>query len=140
MPLAIELAAARVKILSVNQIRERLHDRFRLLAGGRRTVVARQRTLEATVDWSYDLLTETERLPARALSVFSGGWTLEAAEEVCAGGAIRDGDVLELLARLVDKSLVIVGRRVRRRPAVSAAGNDPAVRAGPAGPDGRARR
>ena len=108
VPLAIELAAARVKILSVHQIRERLHDRFRLLAGDRRTVVARQRTLEATVDWSYDLLTETERLLLARLSVFSGGWTLEAAEEVCSGGAIRDGDVLELLARLVDKSLVIV--------------------------------
>ena len=108
VPLAIELAAARVKILSVDQIRERLRDRFRLLAGGRRTVVARQRTLEATVDWSYDLLTETERLLLARLSVFSGGWTLEAAEEVCVGGAIRDGDVLELLARLVDKSLVIV--------------------------------
>ena len=108
VPLAIELAAARVKILSVDQIRERLHDRFRLLAGDRRTVVARQRTLEATVDWSYDLLTETERLLLARLSVFSGGWTLEAAEEVCVGGAIRDGDVLELLARLVDKSLVIV--------------------------------
>ena len=108
MPLAIELAAARVKILSVDQIRERLRDRFRLLAGDRRTVVARQRTLEATVDWSYDLLTETERLLLARLSVFSGGWTLEAAEEVCVGGAIRDGDVLDLLARLVDKSLVIV--------------------------------
>ena len=113
VPLAIELAAARVKILSVDQIRERLRDRFRLLAGDRRTVVARQRTLEATVDWSYDLLTETERLLLARLSVFSGGWTLEAAEEVCAGGAIRDGDVLELLARLVDKSLVHRGRRVR---------------------------
>ena len=108
VPLAIELAAARVKILSVDQIRERLRDRFRLLAGGGRTVVARQRTLEATVDWSYDLLTETERLLLARLSVFSGGWTLEAAEAVCVGGAIRDGDVLELLARLVDKSLVIV--------------------------------
>ena len=108
VPLAIELAAARVKILSVDQIRERLSDRFRLLSGDRRTVVARQRTLEATVDWSYDLLTETERLLLARLSVFSGGWTLEAAEEVCAGGPIRGGDVLELLARLVDKSLVIV--------------------------------
>jgi tetratricopeptide (TPR) repeat protein len=108
VPLAIELAAARAKILSVHQIRERLHDRFRLLAGGGRTVVARHRTLEATVDWSYDLLTEAERCLLARLSVFSGGWTLEAAEEVCAGGAIGDGDVLELLARLVDKSLVIV--------------------------------
>jgi len=108
VPLAIELAAARVKILSVDQIRERLRDRFRLLTGDRRTVVARQRTLEATVDWSYDLLTETERLLLARLSIFSGGWTLEAAEEVCVGGAITDGDVLELIARLVDKSLVMV--------------------------------
>jgi len=108
VPLAIELAAARAKILSVHQIRERLHNRFRLLAGGGRTVVARHRTLEAAVDWSYDLLTEAERVLLTRLSVFSGGWTLEAAEEVCAGGAIGDGDVLELLARLVDKSLVVV--------------------------------
>lgn len=108
VPLAIELAAARVKILSVDQIRDRLRDRFRLLVGDKRTVVARQRTLEATVDWSYDLLTDTERLLLARLSVFSGGWTLEAAEEVCAGGVIREGDILDLLGRLVDKSLVIV--------------------------------
>jgi predicted ATPase/DNA-binding winged helix-turn-helix (wHTH) protein len=108
VPLAIELAAARVRILSVDQIRERLSDRFRLVAGDRRTVVARQRTLEATVDWSYDLLTEPERHLLARLSVFSGGWTLEAAEHVCVGGDIRQGDVLELLTRLVDKSLVIV--------------------------------
>jgi non-specific serine/threonine protein kinase len=108
VPLAIELAAARVKLLSVDQIRERLRDRFRLLTGDKRTVVARQRTLEATVDWSYDLLTEPERLLLARLSVFAGGWTLEAAEEICAGGPIGDGDVLGLLARLVDKSLVLV--------------------------------
>ena len=108
VPLAIELAAARVKVLSVDQIRERLRDRFRLLAGDRRGSVARQRTLEAAVDWSYDLLTGTERLLLARLSVFLGGWTLEAAEEVCVGGPIGDGDVLELLTRLVDKSLVIV--------------------------------
>jgi tetratricopeptide (TPR) repeat protein len=95
-------------MLSLDQIRERLRDRFRLLAGGRRTVAPRQRTLEATVDWSYDLLTEAERRLLARLSVFSGGWTLEAAEEVCAGGVIGNGDVLEPLARLVDKSLVIV--------------------------------
>jgi DNA-binding winged helix-turn-helix (wHTH) protein len=81
VPLAIELAAARVTMLSLDQIRERLRDRFRLLAGGRRTVAPRQRTLEATVDWSYDLLTEAERRLLARLSVFSGGWTLEAAEE-----------------------------------------------------------
>ena len=108
VPLAIELAAARVKLLSVTQIRERLHDRFRLLAGGGRTVVARQRTLEATVDWSYELLADVERRLLARLSVFSGGWTLEAAEQVCGGRGISSGDVLDLLSRLVDKSLVIV--------------------------------
>ena len=87
VPLAIELAAARAKLLSVSQIRERLHDRFRLLAGGGRTAVARQRTLEATVDWSYELLADVERRVLARLSVFSGGWTLEAAEQVCAAAA-----------------------------------------------------
>ena len=108
VPLAIELAAARVKLLSAAQIRDRLHDRFRLLAGGARTVVARQRTLEATVDWSYELLSEVERRLLARLAIFSGGWTLEAAEQVCGGGEIDAGDVLELLSRLVDKSLVMV--------------------------------
>jgi len=108
VPLAIELAAARMKVLSVHQIRERLDDRFRLLAAGGRTAVARQRTFKATVDWSYDLLSDSERLMLMRLSVFSGGWTLEAAEAVCAGRGIDAGDVLDLLARLVDKSLVIV--------------------------------
>jgi non-specific serine/threonine protein kinase len=108
VPLAIELAAARTKLLSVGQIRERLNDRFRLLAGGGRTVVARQRTLEATVDWSYELLTDVERRLLARLSVFSGGWTLEAAEQVCGGRGIEERDILDLLARLVDKSLVIV--------------------------------
>jgi non-specific serine/threonine protein kinase len=108
VPLAIELAAARTKLLSVAQIRERLHDRFRLLAGGGRTVVARQRTLEATVDWSYELLSDVERRLLNRLSVFSGGWTLEAAERVCSGRGIDERDILEHLSRLVDKSLVIV--------------------------------
>ena len=89
VPLAIELAAARVKLLSAAQIRDRLHDRFRLLAGGARTVVARQRTLEATVDWSYELLSEVERRLLARLAIFSGGWTLEAAEQVCGGGDRR---------------------------------------------------
>ena len=108
VPLAIELAAARVKLLSVAQIRDRLHDRFRLLAGGGRTAVARQRTLEATVDWSYELLADGERRVLGRLSVFSGGWTLEAAEQVCGGRGIDSREVLDLLSRLVDKSLVIV--------------------------------
>lgn len=113
IPLAIELAAARVKVLSVEQIADRLDDRFRLLTGGSRTALPRQQTLRALIDWSYDLLTPPERALLRRLSAFAGGWTLEAAEQVCAGEA-GDGpeldsyEVLDLLAQLVDKSLVLV--------------------------------
>jgi predicted ATPase len=107
MPLAIELAASRTKMLSPRQILARLDDRFRLVSGGPRTAAPRHRTLRATMDWSHDLLEHSEKILFRRLSVFSGGWTLEAAETVCAGeGAERD-DVLDLLARLVDKSLVV---------------------------------
>ena len=108
IPLAIELAAARVKVLSIEQINARLSDRFRLLTGGSRTSVARQRTLEATVDWSYELLSEPERQLLRRLSVFAGGWTIEAAEDVTSGDGIERKEVLDLLSRLVDKSLVNV--------------------------------
>ena len=108
IPLAIELAAARVKVLSIEQINARLNDRFRLLTGGSRTSVARQRTLEATVDWSYELLSEPERQLLRRLSVFAGGWTIEAAEDVTSGDGIERKEVLDLLSRLVDKSLVNV--------------------------------
>ena len=108
VPLAIELAAARVKILTVSEIRDRLHDRFRLLVSGSRTTVPRQRTLEATVDWSYKLLTDAERRLLMRLAVFAGGWSMEAAERVCAGGEIREHDVVDLLSRLADKSLVVV--------------------------------
>jgi non-specific serine/threonine protein kinase len=111
IPLAIELAAARLKVLSVEQIHTRLKDRFRLLTGGSRTAVARQRTLEATIDWSYDLLSETERLLLCRLSVFPGNFTLEAAEEICAGNGIDKDAMLDLLTRLVDKSLVNVDER-----------------------------
>jgi predicted ATPase/class 3 adenylate cyclase len=107
IPLAIELAAARVKVLPVEQIASRLDDRFRLLTGGSRTALPRQQTLRALIDWSYDLLSEAERTLLRQLSVFAGGWTLEAAEAVCAGGGVDEDDVLELLTRLVDKSLVL---------------------------------
>lgn len=105
IPLAIELAAARVKALSVEKIAERLDDRFRLLTGGARTALPRQQTLRATIDWSYDLLSEQEQVLLRSLAVFSGGWRLEAAEQV----SIEEGnewDTLELITRLVDKSLV----------------------------------
>ncbi|HJR80741.1 MAG TPA: tetratricopeptide repeat protein [Anaerolineales bacterium] len=121
IPLAIELAAARVQMLSVEQISGRLDDRFRLLTGGARVLLPRQQTLRALIDWSYDLLSEQERLFFRRLSVFAGGWTLEAAEEVCADAdpdAVLSGkaeskddihpyDVLHLLTQLVNKSLVL---------------------------------
>ena len=106
IPLAIELAAARVKVLSVEQISARLDDRFRLLTGGSRTALPRQQTLRALIDWSYDLLTQNERLLLCRLSVFAGGWTLEAAEEVSTGAGIEVYDVLDLLTQLVNKSLV----------------------------------
>ena len=108
MPLAIELAAARVLVLSLEQIDTRLQDRFRLLTGGMRTAVARQRTLEATVDWSYQLLSDVERHLLCRLSVFPAGWTLEAAENVCSGDAVNASDMLDLLSKLVSKSLVSV--------------------------------
>ncbi len=107
IPLALELAAARTRALAVEAIAARLHERFKLLVTGDRTVLPRQRTLRALIDWSYDLLTPPERALFRHLSVFAGGWTLEAAEAVGAAGEIEAADVLDLLARLVEKSLVI---------------------------------
>ncbi len=107
IPLAIELAAARIKVLSADQIAGRLDGSFRLLTGGSRTGLPRQQTLRATMDWSYDLLSEQERAVLRRLSVFAGGWTLEAAEAVCAGEGVEAQDVLDLLTQLVDKSLVV---------------------------------
>jgi predicted ATPase/class 3 adenylate cyclase len=106
IPLAIELAAARVRALPVEQIAARLDDRFRLLTGGSRAAVARHQTLAATIDWSYDLLTEPERAVLRRLSVFAGGAALEAAEFVCAGDPVEPIEILDLLGRLVEKSLV----------------------------------
>jgi len=113
LPLAIELAAARAKLLSLEQIRARLEDRFQLLTDGGRTMLPRQQTLRASIDWSYDLLSPTELEFFGCLSVFAGGWTLEAAEAVWAGESSpksRSGDVLDLLTRLVDKSLVVADR------------------------------
>ncbi|MFE5240065.1 MULTISPECIES: BTAD domain-containing putative transcriptional regulator [unclassified Streptomyces] len=107
LPLAIELAAARLRMLTPRQIADRLDDRFRLLTGGSRTVLPRQQTLRAVVDWSWDLLDEDERVTLRRLSVFSGGCTLPAAEAVCADGARDTQDVAGLLGSLVDKSLVV---------------------------------
>jgi predicted ATPase/class 3 adenylate cyclase len=108
IPLAIELAAARVRALSVEVIAERLNDRFRLLAGGDRTALPRQQTLRALIDWSYELLSEPERTVFRRLSVFAGGWTPNAAEAIAAGGDVPALDVLDLLIRLVEKSLVVL--------------------------------
>ena len=136
IPLAIELAAARLRGLSAEQISERLDDRFRLLTGGSRTALPRQQTLRAMIEWSYDLLSEAERVLLRRLAVFIGDWTLEAAEAVCAepgssvgstlpaaqppafgasvpaalapaGQAIATSEVMDLLLRLVDKSLIV---------------------------------
>ncbi|WP_169953682.1 BTAD domain-containing putative transcriptional regulator [Microbispora sp. H11081] len=107
MPLAIELAAARVKALPPAEIEARLADRFSLLTAGPRTGEARHRTLRATLDWSHDLLPEAERRLLRRLAVFRGGWTPAAAEEVCAFGGVGRGEVLDLLFRLVDRSLVV---------------------------------
>jgi predicted ATPase/class 3 adenylate cyclase len=120
IPLAIELAAARVKALPVEKIAERLDDRFRLLTGGSRTALPRQQTLRALIDWSYDLLSEPERALLRRLSVFVSGWTLDAAEAVCSDFRVREAaqiqnpecetqsaDVLDLLTQLVEKSLVV---------------------------------
>jgi predicted ATPase/DNA-binding CsgD family transcriptional regulator/Tfp pilus assembly protein PilF len=105
MPLAIELAAARVRALSVEQIADRLGDRFQLLASGDRTAPPRQQTLRAAVDWSYELLTPAEQIMLRRLSVFAG-WTLEMAEGICSDEQIPVGMVLDLMAALIDKSLV----------------------------------
>jgi predicted ATPase len=116
IPLAIELAAARVGALSVEKISSRLNDRFRLLTNGDKTAMPRQQTLRASIDWSYDLLADDERILLQRLSVFAGGCTLEAAEAVGAGGCIDEPAVLELLIRLVEKSLVAVdagGERYR---------------------------
>lgn len=106
MPLAIELAAARVRSLTVQEIAQRLDDRFNLLTGGSRTGHPRQQTLAATLEWSYALLSEKEQKVLQRLSVFAGGATMEAAEAVCTGDGVEVAEVLDLLSYLVDKSLV----------------------------------
>ncbi len=121
VPLAIELAAARVRAMTPEQIAARLDDRFRLLTGGSRTALPRQQTLRAMIDWSWDLLSEPECTLLRRLAVFLGGWTLEAAESVCGdledaadncvrlkSEMVKSEDVLELITHLVEKSLVVV--------------------------------
>jgi predicted ATPase len=116
IPLAIELAAARMRAVPIDVIATRLDDRFRLLTGGDRAALPRQQTLRALIDWSYELLTEPERTLFRRLAVFAGGFTVEAAESVAADEHLSGGDVLDLLAHLVEKSLVMLdanGERYR---------------------------
>jgi predicted ATPase/class 3 adenylate cyclase/DNA-binding CsgD family transcriptional regulator len=118
VPLAIELAAARVRTLSLAEILHSLHDRFRLLTGGSRTAVRRQQTLRASVDWSHAMLTEPERVLFRRLAVFMGGFDLDASQNVCGGGDVERYQVLDQLSLLVDKSLVVAddsGSRTRYR-------------------------
>jgi predicted ATPase/DNA-binding SARP family transcriptional activator/DNA-binding CsgD family transcriptional regulator len=109
IPLAIELAAARVGTMSAEQIAARLGDSLGLLTAGSRTAAPRQQTLRGTLDWSYELLSEPERKLFARLSVFAGGWVMEAVETVASGNGIEEGEVLDLLSRLVDKSLVTAG-------------------------------
>jgi non-specific serine/threonine protein kinase len=115
VPLAIELAAARVSALSPHQIAERLDDRFALLVKGTRTALPRQQTLRAAIDWSYELLTPAEQRMFRCLSVFRGGFTLEAVQALWSDGDKSDQDALELLTHLVDKSLVAITSRAEAR-------------------------
>ncbi|MGR4881503.1 BTAD domain-containing putative transcriptional regulator [Streptomyces sp. LARHCF249] len=115
MPLAIELAAARLRTMSPEQLAARLDDRFRLLTGGSRTAPRQHQTLRAVVDWSWDLLTEAERALLRRLAAFPGGATVEAAEAVCAGGPVEAYGVLDLLASLADKSLLVTSGDGRYR-------------------------
>ncbi len=117
IPLAIELAAARLRTLSLDQLAERLDDRFRLLTGGSRTAIPQHRTLRAVVDWSWELLTEAERTVLRRLAVFAGGASLEAAEQVCAEtgdgqqAVVEQWEVLDLLTTLTEKSLLLTAER-----------------------------
>jgi predicted ATPase/class 3 adenylate cyclase len=110
IPLAIELAAARTRAMSPSQIRDRLDERFRLLTGGSRRALERHQTLRHAVQWSYDLLTPAEKVALSRVSVFAGGFTLKAAEQVCSGDDIAAGDILDILDSLVRKSLIIVDR------------------------------
>ena len=111
IPLAIELAAARARAISVEQLNHRLDQRFRLITGGSRTAPRRQQTLRALIDWSYDLLDSAEKALLCRSSVFAGGWTLEAAEQICIGEEVEDWEVLDVLTSLADKNLVVTEDR-----------------------------
>ena len=107
IPLAIELAAPRLRSMSIEELNQRLDQRFALLTGGSRTALPRHRTLRSTIDWSYDLLTDVEQAMLRRVSVFAGGWTLAAAEHVCTGDGIEKSDTIGLLTSLADKNLIL---------------------------------
>ncbi|MDQ6766526.1 MAG: adenylate/guanylate cyclase domain-containing protein [Candidatus Eremiobacteraeota bacterium] len=111
IPLAIELAAARVKVMSIATLAQRLDERFKILTAGSRTALPRQKTLSALIDWSYDLLTQPERALFNRVAIFAGSFTLDAATQVCAGDGIDEADTLDLLCSLADKSLVVVDTR-----------------------------
>ncbi|MBM3459804.1 MAG: tetratricopeptide repeat protein, partial [Armatimonadetes bacterium] len=111
IPLALELAAARVRSLTVEELNQRLDQRFRLLTGGSRTALPRLQTLRALIDWSYDLLSAAEQALLCRLSVFAGGWTLDAAEQVCTGEGVEAWEVLDLLTGLADKSMVVAAEQ-----------------------------
>jgi predicted ATPase/DNA-binding transcriptional regulator YiaG len=111
IPLALELAAARLRMMPVEELAARLDDAFRLLTGGSRTALPRHQTLQALIDWSYELLPDAEQKLLRWLAVFAGGWTLAAAEAVCAGDGLESSAVAGLLGRLIDKSLVLVAEQ-----------------------------
>src|SRR5204862_4969090 len=114
IPLAIELAAARIRVLTLQQIVERLDDRFHLLTTGSRNAVPRQQTLRSLIDWSHDLLSDQERRRFRRLAVFARGRTLESIEAVCSGEEVESFDVIDILTQLVDKSLVYVEKPPER--------------------------
>ena len=145
VPLAIELAAARVAAMNPGELARRLDRRFRLLAGGERGAIERHQTLRATIDWSYDLLSRAEQRLLDRLWVFAGGCTLDAAEAVCAGDPIDADDVFELVADLVARSLVVADDRASTpvtgcwRPSANTARNASPSAAKPTG-SGRPRR
>ncbi len=114
IPLAIELAAARTKAMSVEQIHKRLDKRFTLLTGGKRTALPRQQTLKSLIDWSYDLLSENEKKLWNRLSIFSGGWKLESAEKICSDDIITEDEVIDLLTGLTEKSIVLYDENTER--------------------------
>lgn len=112
IPLAIELAAARLKVIGAENILSKLNDRFSLLKSGSRTALPRQKTLRALIDWSYDLLDEKEKLLFQRLTVFSRGWNIDSAEDICSDENVSRYDIIELLSNLVDKSIISVNYNV----------------------------